>query len=298
MKILNFGSLNLDNVYHVDHFVRAGETLSSDSLHIYCGGKGLNQSIALARSGAKVFHAGAIGLEDGYILKEALERNGVNTDYLLQLKDKKTGHAVIQIDQKGQNCILLFAGANHAITHDHIDNTFENFSEGDLLILQNEINDIDYIMKKAHEKGMKIVLNPSPMNEKILKLPLAYVDYFILNEVEMADISEDDNEENGLESLKEKYPKASIVLTLGSRGVRFENEALSLSHGIFEVEAVDTTAAGDTFTGYFFGVLSQGKNIPEALKIASMASAIAVSRAGAEPSIPYMEEVAERLKLS
>lgn len=295
MKILNFGSLNLDNVYHVDHFVRAGETLSSDAMHIYCGGKGLNQSIALARSGAKVFHAGAIGLEDGNILKEALKRNGVNIDHLFQLKDKKTGHAIIQIDKSGQNCILLFPGANHCITREHIDKTLENFSKGDLLILQNEINNIDYIINQAHEKGMQIVLNPSPMNEKILALPLEYVDYFILNEVEMADISEDDNEEKGLQSLKEKYPNASVVLTLGSRGVRFENGSLSLSRGIFKVDAVDTTAAGDTFTGYFFGAISQGEHVSQALKIASMASAIAVSRQGAEPSIPYMEEVAERL---
>lgn len=296
MKILNFGSLNLDYVYHVGHFVKAGETISSESRSIFCGGKGLNQSIALARSGAYVWHAGAIGALDGEVLEKTLKNSGVNTEYLKKLDNVPTGHAIIQVDSAGQNCILLFGGANQCIDLNQVDETLKSFSEGDFLLLQNEINELPYIMKKAHERGMKIVLNPSPMNKKILELPLKYVDYFILNEVEMAGISGESEEEKQLKALKEQYPEAAIVLTLGSKGVRFVSKDLNLSHDIFKVSAIDTTAAGDTFTGFFFGCLVQGKTVAEALKTASMASAIAVSREGAEPSIPLMAEVTERLK--
>lgn len=291
MKILNFGSLNLDFVYSVDHFVRPGETISSKSRQTFCGGKGLNQSIALARAGVNVYHAGAVGRSDGKILTDVLQKNKVNIDYIKQYEDVSTGHAIIQVNQDGQNCILLFGGANQMITKEHIDKTLENFSKGDFLILQNEINLIDYIMEKAHKRGLIIVLNPSPMDEKIYSLPLGYVDYFMLNEIEAADISRGAMEDNLLESLGEKYPKARIVLTLGERGVRYKDGSQIIEHGIFKVAAVDTTAAGDTFTGFFIGSLAQGYNANEALRLASLASAISVSRKGAETSIPYMDEV-------
>jgi ribokinase len=299
MKILNFGSLNLDFVYTVDHFVRPGETMSSLSRQTFCGGKGLNQSIALARSGVKVYHAGAVGKSDGNMLIQVLDKNNVNTDYIMQYEDAATGHAIIQVNQNGQNCILLFGGANQMITKEHVDKTLDNFSKGDFIILQNEINLLDYIMEKAHKKGLIIVLNPSPMNQKIYSLPLGYVDYFMLNEVEAADISKGAaGDDDLLERLGKKYPSAKIVLTLGEKGVRYKDGDLILQHGIFKVPAVDTTAAGDTFTGFFIGSLAQGYDVREALRIASLASAISVSRKGAEASIPFMEEVkASKLEL-
>ena len=178
----NFGSLNLDYVYNVDHFVRAGETISSSLLNTFCGGKGLNQSIALARAGAKVYHAGAVG-NDGGALVKVLEDNNVDTS-LIRIVDLPTGHAIIQRDPDGQNCILLFGGANQSITDSHIEAALSGFSKDDYLILQNEINNTKSIMKRAKDKGMKIVLNPSPMDEKIHALPLELVDIFIVNEVE------------------------------------------------------------------------------------------------------------------
>lgn len=291
MKILNFGSLNLDFVYRVDHFVRPGETISSLSRQTFCGGKGLNQSIALARAGVKVYHAGAVGKSDGNMLIQVLNKNNVNTDYIMQYEDAATGHAIIQVNEDGQNCILLFGGANQMITKEHVDKTLDNFSKGDFLILQNEINLLDYIMEKAHKEGLIIVLNPSPMNQKIYSLPLDYVDYFMLNEVEAADICKDAVEDDLLEKLGKKYPSAKIVLTLGEKGVRYKEGDLILEHGIFKVPVVDTTAAGDTFTGFFIGSLTQGYDAKEALRLASLASAISVSRKGAEASIPFMEEV-------
>ncbi|MEM1486319.1 ribokinase [Oscillospiraceae bacterium PP1C4] len=291
MKLLNFGSLNIDYVYKVDHFVRPGETMSSESRQTLCGGKGLNQSIALQRAGVQVYHAGAVGKVDGDMLREVLQKNQVNIDFVKQCEDVATGHAIIQVNHAGQNCILLYGGANQTITEAHIDETLAGFSAGDFLILQNEINNLNYIMEQAHKKGLVIVLNPSPMNEKILALPLEFVDYFMLNEVEAADICGNVDKDDLLGHLAQKYPKAKIVLTLGKHGVQYKDGEQVLSHGIYKVPVVDTTAAGDTFTGFFIGSLVQGYAADEALRLASVASSIAVSRQGAEPSIPYMDEV-------
>ncbi|WP_312642111.1 ribokinase [Hydrogenoanaerobacterium sp.] len=291
MKLLNFGSLNIDYVYKVDHFVRPGETMSSESRQTFCGGKGLNQSIALARAGVQVYHAGAVGKADGDMLREVLQKNHVNIDFIRQCEDVATGHAIIQVNHSGQNCILLYGGANQTMTEQHIDETLAGFSSGDFLILQNEINNMRYIMEQAHKKGLVIVLNPSPMNEKILELPLEYVDYFMLNEVEAADICGTEDKDGLLEQLAQKYPGAKIVLTLGKHGVQYKDGDQVLSHGIYKVPVVDTTAAGDTFTGFFIGSLAQGYAADEALRLASVASSIAVSRQGAETSIPYMDEV-------
>lgn len=291
MKLLNFGSLNIDYVYKVGHFVRPGETMSSESRQTFCGGKGLNQTIALARAGVQVYHAGAVGKADGEMLLEALKKNNVNIDFVKQCEDIATGHAIIQVNRSGQNCIMLYGGANQTMTKEHIDETLAGFSAGDFLILQNEINNLGYIMEQAHKKGLVIVLNPSPMNEKILALPLEFVDYFMLNEVEAADICGEESKDNLLGNLSRKYPKAKIVLTLGKQGVQYKDGEQILSHGIYKVPVVDTTAAGDTFTGFFIGSLAQGYAAEEALRLASVASSIAVSRQGAESSIPYMDEV-------
>jgi len=176
MKILNFGSLNIDYVYQMDHFVREGETISSDSLEIFCGGKGLNQSLALSKSGVKVWHAGAVGELDGEILTQQLEQFGIDTKNIKRVKNK-TGHAIIQKNQAGQNGILLYGGANQEITKNQVDQVLNEFRKGDFLILQNEINEVGYIMEQAYGKGMRIVLNPSPMNRKIWSYPLHYVEF-------------------------------------------------------------------------------------------------------------------------
>ena len=183
MKVLCFGSLNIDYTYKVDHFVKKGETLSSESLKVFSGGKGLNQSIALAKAGADIWHAGAIG-SDGIFLVKELEKAGVNTEYITVLENVRTGNAIIQNDKEGDNCIILYGGANHAITKEQVNSVLEHFHSGDFLVLQNEINELPYIMEQAHKKDMKIVLNPSPMNDRIFELPLAYVNYFVLNEIE------------------------------------------------------------------------------------------------------------------
>lgn len=291
MKVLNCGSLNIDYVYEVDHFVKAGETQASKSLTKYCGGKGLNQSIALSKCGVEVWHAGAVGETDSDMLLEELNRAGVNTDLIIK-KQCNSGHTIIQTEPNGQNCILLYGGANQAIEEKDIDNALAHFEKGDYLILQNEISQIGYIMEKAHEKGMKIVFNPSPMNERISTYPLEYVDYFLLNEIEAQEIcGASGTGEELIEIIAKRFPKAQIVLTLGTEGSLYKNADKMLYQAVYKVKAVDTTAAGDTYTGYFIGSLMKGETIEKALEYASKASAISVTRHGAGPSIPTMEEV-------
>lgn len=297
MKVLSFGSLNIDYTYKVDHFVQKGETLSSESLQVFSGGKGLNQSVALAKAGVETYHAGAIG-EDGRFLLEVLKEAGANTDMVAVRTDVRTGNAIIQNDKEGDNCILLYGGANQAITDEQIDETIAHFEKGDFLLIQNEINGLERILTKAHERGMKAVLNPSPMNEKILKLPLEYIDYFILNEVEAGQILGETLEEDYdgrllAEKLRAKFPHAAVLLTMGADGSVYMDSQQIVQQRAFRVKAVDTTAAGDTFTGYFLGGLTGGKRVVESMEEASKASAIAVTRKGAAPSIPTRSELAE-----
>ncbi len=295
MRVLCFGSLNIDYTYKVDHFVGKGETLSSESLQVFSGGKGLNQSIALAKAGADTYHAGAIG-EDGRFLLKIMEDAGVHTEYVAELPDVRTGNAIIQNDREGDNCILLYGGANQAVTQEQVDEVLSHFQAGDFLVLQNEINELEYIVRKAHEKKMKIVLNPSPMNEKVTALPLDFVDYFMLNEVEAGQIlglaAQDGYDGEALASaLLARFPDAAVVLTLGGDGSVYMDREKTIRQPVYKVKAVDTTAAGDTFTGFFIGGIMNGLTVNEAMDQASRAAAIAVTRQGAAPSIPLLEEV-------
>lgn len=295
VRVLCFGSLNIDKRYLVDHFVRKGETLSSESYQVFGGGKGLNQSIAMARAGIPVWHAGAVGA-DGDFLIRMLKEAGVCTEYVRVLDQQCTGHAIIQNDKEGDNCILLYGGANQAVTREHADQVLKDFGEDTILVLQNEISELAYIMKTAHERGIKIVLNPSPMDPKIKELPLEYVDYFILNEVEAAGLTgikltaEADGVAAALR-LRERFPGAAVVLTLGAQGSVYADSETIIRQDAYIVDAVDTTAAGDTFTGYFIAGLLKNSDMREAMDQASRAAALAVMRPGAAPSIPTAEEV-------
>lgn len=288
-KILNYGSLNLDYVYNVPHFVSAGETLSSYNMEVVCGGKGLNQSIALSRAGAKVFHAGKIGFNGG-ILKEMLEDNNVDTTYLLT-DEKENGHAIIQVDKSGQNCILLFSGSNGKVEKNEIDSCLENFEKGDVIVLQNEISKVPYIIEKAYEKGLFIVLNPSPITDDIISYPLDKVSLLILNEVEGEALTGEKDPENIINALMNKYANVKVLLSLGTRGSLYADGNIKIRKGIFKTKAVDTTAAGDTMLGYFVALLKNGFEPEKALVYATKASALAVSKKGAAPSIPTINEV-------
>lgn len=290
MKILNFGSLNLDYVYRVPHIVNPGETISSLSMEVFPGGKGLNQSVALARAGAEVYHAGMIG-EDGGMLVKICEENGVDTRFIKKV-NVPSGNAVIQVAEGGENSIVLFGGANLANTKEYVDQVLSNFEKGDMLLLQNEINLLDYLIEEAAKRGMPIAINPSPYNEAVEKCDLGKISLFLINEVEGRQITGKEEPEEIIEDMRKRYPESGIVLTLGSRGVMYAGKGIFEKNGSYQVEVVDTTAAGDTFTGYFLHLFMTGKYNPkEMLQIASKAAALAVSRKGAAPSIPMMAEV-------
>lgn len=295
MKILNFGSANIDYVYSLDHIVMAGETISSKELNIFPGGKGLNQSVALARAGASVYHAGCVG-KDGQLLIDTLSGNGVDMTYL-NVVDEKSGHAIIQVSADGENSIVLYSGANHKISREQIDKVLSDFSAEDIIVLQNEINNLEYVMDKAHEIGMQIVFNCAPINDNVLTIDFSKISCVILNEVEMGAISGCDDFDGGIEALLKKNPDIKIMLTLGKNGCMYADKNVRIAHPIFETSVVDTTAAGDTFTGYFVSEMSKGREIADILKVASCASAIAVSRHGASVSIPTYDEVMAALNI-
>lgn len=289
MHILNFGSLNIDDVYSVEHFVRPGETISPLSYEQFPGGKGLNQSVALACAGAEIYHAGLIG-SDGLFLKELLISRGVRTDFL-QEQNAPNGRAIIQVDRSGQNCIILYGGTNRQITTDRIEAVFSHFGVGDWLLLQNELNCTKALIEAGKHRGMTVVFNPSPFDEQVLKLPLHLVDWFFVNEIEGAALSDESEPERILDGIRARYPKSKTVLTLGKDGAMADDGEERAFHGIFDTKVVDTTAAGDTFTGFFLATISAGKPLKQALKEASAASALAVSVKGASVSIPERKTV-------
>ncbi len=296
MKILNLGSLNVDKTYSVKRFVQPKETIQALKYEEFCGGKGLNQSVALARAGAEVYHAGAVG-EDGKLLTDTLKAAGADIRYVEQL-DGASGHAVIQIDESGQNNIIICGGANRRIEKSYIASVLENFEAGDLILLQNEISNIDFAMEEAKKRGLLVAFNPSPADEGVFCCSLSLVDYFILNEVEgkiLAGIESEEPQEI-LSALKGKYKTASIVLTLGDKGAYFYDGKETFFHDIYKVKAVDTTAAGDTFCGYFIAGLAMGLPHDEVLAQASAAGALAVTKKGAAPSVPVREAVTDFIK--
>lgn len=289
MNVVNFGSLNIDHVYAVDHFCRAGETIHTKSYTQNAGGKGLNQSIAVSRSGQKVHHAGLLGPE-GARLAELLSSSGVDLRYLKHT-DVPQGHAVIQVQPDGQNCIFLYGGSNQAVTPQEIDGVLMQLNAGDYLLLQNEIANLTYLLRAAARRGLRVVLNASPISDELLNADLSGVDWLVVNEIECAAMAGCGDAQAGYETLKQRYPSLGILLTLGSEGSVSWKDGTEVRQCAYPVKAVDTTGAGDTFMGYFVGCLAQGMERQTAMQYASMASAISVTRPGAAASIPLMDEV-------
>lgn len=291
MRILNLGSLNIDKTYKVKHFVNPKETIKAIEYQEFCGGKGLNQSIALSRAGAEVYHAGCVGYDGDFLLR-LLKEKKVNIDYI-RVSEKPSGHAVIQVDEEGQNNIIIYGGANDDVTKDYIDEVFQKFGKGDMLLLQNEVSNVNYAIEKAADKGMLIAFNPSPINDLVEEYELDKIDYFILNEVEGRYLAkaESNEPEHIMKKLQERFPNARFVLTLGENGAYYFDESKVIYQESCKTDVVDTTGAGDTFSGYFLTGIAEGRRMEENLKLASIAAGISVSRQGAASGIPDIEEV-------
>ena len=287
-KILNIGSLNLDYVYAVPHFVEAGETLLSSRRDVFAGGKGLNQTVAAARAGAEVCHGGAVGA-DGDMLLDLLRDAGADVSAVARV-DVPTGHAVIQVTPQGENAILILGGANRAVSPETVWIALEKVGPGDILLLQNEINGLDHIIRQAAQKGLRILFNPAPMEEAVKDLPLELLDTLIVNEGEGKALAGD------MDALKAVYPNQKILLTQGRRGASLWTGSEVIFQPAFPVEAVDTTAAGDCFLGYYAAALAEGLPYAAALRLAAGASALSVQRQGAAPSIPVRSEVEAYLR--
>ena len=293
MRLLNYGSLNIDYTYLVDRFVQPGETMQTLGLRVGAGGKGLNQSVALAMAGAQVYHAGLLGRGAAF-LRTTLAENGVDCSFLREV-DAQSGHAVIQLDRAGQNCILLHPGTNHQLQPQEIDRVLAHFEEGDILLLQNETNCLPYLITQASARGMQVALNAAPMTDEVRDYPLEKLRWLLVNETEGAALSGETAPERIAEALSARCPETALVLTLGADGALYRKCALELFVPARRVPVVDTTAAGDTFTGYFLAAMADGSDAGYALTLATAAAALAIQRPGAAESIPSLEEVLKAL---
>ena len=293
MKVLVFGSVNIDRTFHIPHWIEKGETILSTSHSVQAGGKGANQAVSLSLAGENVTLAATIG-DDGRWIIPLLSSYGVDTS-LIRVKDKShTGSATILVDEKGSNSIVLYGGGNRENDKEYIKEVFSHFEKGDWIVLQNEINNLPLIFDTAFEKGIKICLNPSPFDDELLSLPLTKTGLLILNEIEIGQLigkkidASLNNYKEALYSASLILPESDIILTIGDKGSLFKKKDSDeiIHEKAVETKAIDTTAAGDTFLGYYLALFIEGYSMKEAVKVATKASSVTVSRPGAMDSIP------------
>jgi ribokinase len=283
MTIFNLGSINADHVYRVPHLPGPGETLAATSMQTGLGGKGANMSVAAARAGSHVAHIGAIG-SDGIWARNRLLEYGVDTRHIAEL-DVPTGHAIINVDDAGENAITLFAGANQAISEDSVANVLSTGSTGDILVTQNETNAQGVAAKVGSKLGFRVCYAAAPFDASAVKAVLPYLDFLILNAVEAKQL------EQALGVSIEELDVADIIITLGSDGARWISEGVDQHFAAIKVDPVDTTGAGDTFTGYVLAGLDRGLTMGQSISLAMRAAALMVTRMGTADVIPDLKEV-------
>ena len=290
-RLINIGSLCIDYVYTVSHIASVGETVASEQVAVFPGGKGLNQSIAAAKAGAEVDHFGAIGA-DGAELVEFMAAAGVGVDGIVNLPGH-TGHAVIQIDHEGQNSIVIAGGTNREIPQKIIHGAITGAKKGDWVLLQNETNDVGNIIELGSRAGCKVAVNLAPADHNAQSYNYAHVHLLIVNELEAKAVSGCSSVSAAFDNLVATYPEMNLVLTMGGDGLRYYQVEgpLQGALGAYAVSVVDETAAGDTFVGYLMAGLVQGASMADVLIVASAAGALATTRPGAAPAIPESDEV-------
>ncbi|MFA4944485.1 MAG: ribokinase [Lentisphaeria bacterium] len=293
VKILNIGSLNIDHVYQVDHIVKPGETIASRALKTVGGGKGANQTLALARAGAAVLHAGKVGADGGW-LAQTLAAAGADVRWLQTAAAAATGHAIIQLSTAGENAIVLHGGANRTLTMADLLPALDERAPGDIVLIQNEINLNAEIIAAAAARNLKVCLNPAPFEAQVRDWPLAKVSLLVLNEHEAQGLLGTGQPWSAasIQELHRRLPAAEIIVTQGAHGVLYRSAAEAHWLPAEKVRVVDTTAAGDTFIGYFLACRARALPVAESLRLANRAAGLCVSRLGAMDSIPTWAEVA------
>ena len=302
-RVAVLGSLNVDTTYRVARFPEPGETISAVSRSSAPGGKGANQAVAAARSGAKTYFIGSVGNDDeGKLMRECLEDERIFTAHLTTNMDHGTGTALVTLNEEGQNNIMVYGGANQAMTTQVLDGTDQVFEDISFMIAQFETpqNVTLEAFKRAKAHQVVTVLNPAPASQLIPELS-QYVDVIAPNETEaelLTGIKLTD--ETSMDQMAKYFQAMSIpvvLITLGKRGVYYATETQQGIVPAFTVTAVDPTAAGDTFIGALVSQLSTNlDNLDQAITYAQRASSLTVQKYGAMPSIPMGFEVEEALK--
>lgn len=289
-KILVIGSSNMDYTIYCSSFPKDGETIYGKKRIVQPGGKGANQAAAAAKSElVPVTFICSIGSDsDGENIQKLMKELGINALFKVN-SDTETGNATIDINEDGENKIIIIAGANALLNIEDISESV--IAEHDIIVLQNEIKAETnaHILKTAHNLSKTVIYNPAPVRDIDDEL-LQYVDYFIVNVPELLSYSKSEDISKGVETLQ-KLGIKNIIVTLGSKGSLFINKDEEIKIEPYKVEAVDTVAAGDTYVGYFAACLAKGYTVKEALNYASKASSITVTRQGSIISIPFGNEV-------
>ncbi|MBY6066333.1 ribokinase [Leisingera aquaemixtae] len=285
MAIWNLGSINADMVYTMPHLPAAGETLAALSLDRFLGGKGANMSVAATRAGSDVHHVGAVG-PDGKWALERLKEYGVGISHIVQA-DTPTGHAIIAVEPEGENQIILFPGANRTLSREQVEQALSRAGAGDILVMQNETSMQAEAAQLGRKMGLRVCYAAAPFDADAVQAVLPCLDFLILNEVEAQQLQQATGKEPGGLGVKD------VIITLGAKGARhIDGETGAVSDvPALPVTPVDTTGAGDTFTGYVLSGLDLGLTVAEAMAQASRAGALMVTRRGTADVIPTLKEV-------
>ncbi len=301
MSILVIGSSNTDLVARTKNIPRAGETVLGGEFSVAQGGKGANQAVAAARLGAEVTFMCKIGRDEfGDTAKTKFESEGIDTGYVLVSDSKPSGVALIAIDEKGENSIVVASGSNSELRPEDVD-TIRDFGSYDIVLAQLEtpMDTVERIGALAADNGVRLILNPAPAAELSQEL-LSAVTLLTPNETEASALSgvEIVNDETAMAAAEKIVSKGvkNVIITLGSRGSLVYDGKNAEFVPAYKVRAVDTTAAGDVFNAALAVGLSEGKSLVDSARLASAASAIAVTRLGAQPSAPTRTETEEFIK--
>lgn len=287
MTIYNLGSINIDHIYRLEHLPRAGETLASGGYSLGLGGKGANQSVAAARAGAQVVHIGAMSHQDDWVI-DTLKSAGVETAAIARLPETATGHAIILVEESGENSIILHGGANRALDPAAIAAAMSSIRPTDSLLIQNETSLQVLAATRAFTSGARVIYSAAPFAIEALQAVLSHVSIIALNTIEARDL---------FEHFGSDLPVDGLLITHGADGAEYRDlkSGESYFQKSFAVRAVDTTGAGDCFAGWFAAGLDRDEDIATALRHAAAAAALQVTRQGAGSAMPNRSEVMQFL---